>query len=1018
MCLISFQDNKLIGKFLFVLFTIFSFILPLRVQSQMANRTITITDTVHVSISNISISNEFSVRGLNANFPYPVISTISLVDSQGNTIPGLADTLHWLTADNIAQNGMRISEIWSNLLEYHLENPSIPVDPNLYNQIPSPLITEVRETMQLPTSTMLVMDASSSMLEEIEDAKAGARLFVNLMRSVDQAGIVQFAEKVDVIQPLTNDKNLLTAIINRAELTKGTALYDGIMAAIQEIKRTAGRRGIIVYTDGKDNSSKFNSNAVIDSARVYHLPVFTIALGLQTSEQELQRIAAQTGGLFFKAATAQEMKLIYARLSELIQNYYLMAHTSPDPNFNDSWRVVDVTINTPQFYGRGTGHYYVPGLPMPTLADLSIALDSKTDSTMLIGGNTVNFVHPGDSYQYNIKLQNLGPGAADSIKIYHFLPRFVSFVSASEPPLFVDNDLVFWQFNDFQLQSEKSISVDVLLEPGVPTEMNKLPSFVHVTSINDTILNNNFDPDTVWVKFPEIPPTPVYDLALSQQAITDTFIVIGQDTVQAVVTGRNFSYSFTIENKGPDIAKNFTLWNLPPDSVTAFDFNISPSSQSNDTLFWQFDSLNHGETLSLSYKAQVKEILPLIPFPLVNVSQVVAEFDTLQENNFSSTTVYAIKPIIEIPGATDLAIAINSVTDTTIIIDGDTISAVQPGDDYSYRLKICNLGKNRAMNVQVLQILPDSVNFIEANIPPFHQNDDSLVWHFDHFELECGYKLLVHVRAKPELSENLIELISTVTITADNDTLASNNSDADTVRVLFPPPVPVIDYDLALYLQAITDTSIILHGDTVKAAIRGSQYQYKLKIENSGPAVAYNFTLWNAIPESVTVSDFTIQPDNRILNTYFWRFDSLSPDQNITIDFNANVANSFETLPFKLSNSSEVISENDINDENNFAQVIVYAIARPGDNAPMNSDVSVQQIATTDSFSVVQKDTIDFARASETYRYSIIVKNESLIPALNATVINYLPDSVTAINFAPDPYLYSKDSLVWHLGYV
>ncbi|UCE07040.1 MAG: VWA domain-containing protein, partial [bacterium] len=365
MCLTLFKDNKLIRKFVFILFLIFTILLPLQVQSQTLNRTRAVTDTVHVSISNISISNEFSVRGLNANFPYPVISTISVVDNQGNTVPGLADTLHWLTADDIAQHGLPVSEIWSNFLEYHLDDPSIPTDPNLYNQIPSPLITEVRETMLLPTNTMLVMDASSSMLEEIEDVKAGARLFVNLMRSVDLSGIVQFAKNVNVIQPLTNDKDLLIAIINRAELKKGTSLYDGIMAAIQEIKGTAGRRGIIVYTDGRDNSSNFNSNAVIDSARVYRLPIFTIALGFQTSEQELQRIAAQTGGLFFKAATAQEMKLIYVRLSELIQNYYLMAHTSPDPNFNDTWRVVDVTINTPQFYGRGTGQYYVPGLPMP-----------------------------------------------------------------------------------------------------------------------------------------------------------------------------------------------------------------------------------------------------------------------------------------------------------------------------------------------------------------------------------------------------------------------------------------------------------------------------------------------------------------------------------------------------------------------------------------------------------------------------------------------------------------------------
>lgn len=458
-----------------------------------------------ISINNIAIDGELTLRDLVADFPYPILSTISVVDTQANVIIGLADTLRWLGPNDIAEIGLRISEIWQPLLEYHQENPSIPGEPDLTNQSPSPIFTEVRKSELLPTSTMLVMDVSSSMQDELEDAKVGARLYIELLRSVDRGGLVQFSGNVVKYLAMTNDTTLLIEAINDATMSLGTAIYDATMAAIEGIKLESGRRGIILYTDGQDNSSDITSEAVIERARNYNLPIYTIALGNKTHEAVLRQIADQTGGIFFKAATAEAMKIIYTKLSLLMQNYYVMAHASPDTASNNTWRTVDITVNIPSQKGRGMGQYFVSGFHRPSAPELAVNLSAHTDTTVVVSGDTIHAIQPGEIYTYIITIKNLGSSQADSVKLVQLLPDSVHSIVASISPQISDRDSLVWFIHELKPNGEVSISVSVQLAEELPRELTELISQVKLFTAYDPVLTNNFDTETVKVLFQEPP---------------------------------------------------------------------------------------------------------------------------------------------------------------------------------------------------------------------------------------------------------------------------------------------------------------------------------------------------------------------------------------------------------------------------------------------------------------------------------------------------------------------------------
>ena len=96
--------------------------------------------------------------------------------------------MDWIGPDNRANNGSWITEIWNPILEYPYKIFEDPENANLYNQKPEPLFYEVRETTELPTSTMLVMDMSKSMDEEIDSAKIAAKKYIDQLRPFDKAG--------------------------------------------------------------------------------------------------------------------------------------------------------------------------------------------------------------------------------------------------------------------------------------------------------------------------------------------------------------------------------------------------------------------------------------------------------------------------------------------------------------------------------------------------------------------------------------------------------------------------------------------------------------------------------------------------------------------------------------------------------------------------------------------------------------------------------------------------------------
>ena len=95
---------------------------------------------------------------------------------------------------------------------------------------------------QLPISLALLMDTSASMTEKMATAQQAAIGFAERLRAEDQASVIDFDSRVDILVGFTNSIDELKAAIRRTSAGGSTSLYNAIYISLKELGKVAPPR--------------------------------------------------------------------------------------------------------------------------------------------------------------------------------------------------------------------------------------------------------------------------------------------------------------------------------------------------------------------------------------------------------------------------------------------------------------------------------------------------------------------------------------------------------------------------------------------------------------------------------------------------------------------------------------------------------------------------------------------------------------------------------------------------------
>lgn len=189
--------------------------------------------------------------------------------------------------------------------------------------------------------SILVLDQSASMENLTSDnqesrmqaALESAKRFYQLMESGDRSGLISFSDRVYVRQLLTQDTQKLIETLSLIQPKGGTAFYQALWDAIEEIRWENGNKIILALTDGKNTELGPPLEKIIEQAKKYQIRLFLIGFGSETEIETslLEYIANETGGLAFQTTQKKQLEALYESIALSLRQEYLFTYTSTLP---------------------------------------------------------------------------------------------------------------------------------------------------------------------------------------------------------------------------------------------------------------------------------------------------------------------------------------------------------------------------------------------------------------------------------------------------------------------------------------------------------------------------------------------------------------------------------------------------------------------------------------------------------------------------------------------------------------
>jgi len=226
-----------------------------------------------------------------------------------------------------------------------------------------------RQTEQ-PLSIALLVDVSGSTAKDLKYETDSATKFLHALLAEgnpeDAVALYTFNYVVTLQQNFTHNYRSLESKFKTLRGEAGTALFDAIFYAAQELQNREGRKVIVVVTDGGDTTHSTLDDALREAqladAVIYPVVVVPITNDAGRNlggEHTLQFMAERTGGKpFFPTLGAELDKAFADIITELRTQYLLGFYPHGVPLTKNRYHSLEVRVKGPDLRVSARNGYY------------------------------------------------------------------------------------------------------------------------------------------------------------------------------------------------------------------------------------------------------------------------------------------------------------------------------------------------------------------------------------------------------------------------------------------------------------------------------------------------------------------------------------------------------------------------------------------------------------------------------------------------------------------------------------
>ena len=200
----------------------------------------------------------------------------------------------------------------------------------------------------IPLELVVALDVSSSMEEALPAVKRHATNFLAQLQPNDQVTVLGFNDNIFTPARRSTDQAARAKAIARLAPWGGTALYDVIIRALDLLGRQSGRRALLVFSDGEDQSSHTSMPAVITRAEASDATIYMIgqgrALSATSLQQLMKRLATGSGGRAFFSGDEAKLEAVFQEIVDDLRHQYLLGYAAPDNARNGEQHRIRVEV--------------------------------------------------------------------------------------------------------------------------------------------------------------------------------------------------------------------------------------------------------------------------------------------------------------------------------------------------------------------------------------------------------------------------------------------------------------------------------------------------------------------------------------------------------------------------------------------------------------------------------------------------------------------------------------------------
>ena len=231
---------------------------------------------------------------------------------------------------------------------------------------------EIRNFTQeknLPLTIGILLDTSGSQQNVLPlEQTSGAEFLKDVLTPKDEAFLISFDINVDLLADYTNSPREIRRAMDKARINtgagtgsvtgngqaKGTLLFDAVyLAAHDKLRQEAGRKILVLLTDGGDQGSQETLKTATEAAQKSNAIIYVILIadrgfygGMSigySGDRDMERLATETGGRVINVGNnGKRLEDAFAQIQDELRTQYLLSYRPKDLALDGKFRTLNL----------------------------------------------------------------------------------------------------------------------------------------------------------------------------------------------------------------------------------------------------------------------------------------------------------------------------------------------------------------------------------------------------------------------------------------------------------------------------------------------------------------------------------------------------------------------------------------------------------------------------------------------------------------------------------------------------